>query len=737
MIDLKHLRGLTITQRMTLWSWIITLMTLLLFGLVIIPQERSVLAESLESKARSVAVSLRDVAAGSVVNEDFSSVVDHCREMLKGDPGLDFLVIVKNDGFALINERGGWRVGSLTSREWRPEERRPVGGIGAVPLVGRRAFHYAHPFDYSGVEWGWIHVGLSLDGYDRSVASVYRWTFIVGAVCTALSLGASAYYARRLLKPIVDLHGVVGRVAGGDLSARAKVDRGDELGALAGSVNAMTEALLRRDRILESVRRGAQYFLGAFDWRNVIDEVLAGIGQATDASRVYVFENHRGDDGDLLMSQRYEWVAPGVSRELGNAELQGISYLRAGLAPWLERLEAGELVEGVVSAMPDSQRRILEPQGIRSLLIIPVRVEEGLWGFIGFDDCMRERVWTEAESSSLRAVADMFGSTISRQRARDALVEAKNTLEERVQRRTLQLREQVEEKERALEELADAQRRLMRMSHEAGMAEVATGVLHNVGNVLNSVNVSVNLIRERLERRRAHSLREAVELLRRHAAERETAGGEAVDARTSEIHAFLDRVADYLVNENDTLRAELDSVCRNVDHIKEIVVTQQSFARLGGLVETLEPAELFEEALLIREDSLARRGVTIERRFEALPPISVQKNQVVQILVNLLANAVTAMQSNAEGNRRLVLGLAAAEGGRVRFVVNDNGVGIPAENLNRIFTHGFTTRRDGHGFGLHGGAITAKNLGGSLQVSSEGPGRGATFTLELPLVSPS
>ena len=242
-----------ITLRTALLSWLVTSVTLLIFITVLIPQQKRLFLENLESKAQGIAVSLREVAAGAAVNEDYSSVVDHCKEMLNGDRALDYLVITKNDGFSLINDRSGWRSETAAGKEWRPDKREAASGLGVVPLFNRRVFYYSQPFDYSGIQWGWIHVGLSLESYDRSVAMIYHQTIFLAACCILLSLGASAFYARRLVQPILSLHSVVQRVAAGDLTVRAKIDRRDELGTLARSVNSMTEALLRRDRILDGV----------------------------------------------------------------------------------------------------------------------------------------------------------------------------------------------------------------------------------------------------------------------------------------------------------------------------------------------------------------------------------------------------------------------------------------------------------------------------------------------------
>ena len=418
-----------IALRLALLAWLVTLTTLLIFVAAIIPQQKRTFLDNLESKAHAVAVSLRDVAAGAAMNEDFSSVVDHCKEVLQGDSSLDHLVLVKNDGYSLINERSGWRSLEQIDAQWRPEARRPVREIAVVPLFGRRVFRYAHPFDYSGLQWGWIHVGLSLEGYDRSVAQLYRRTGILAVVCIAISLAASTVYARRLVRPILHVQGVVQKVASGDLTVRASVRDGDELGALAHSVNAMTEALLRRDRVLESIRFAAQRFLSTSRWDGVIQEVLAKIGEAAAISRLRVYEHRKEPDGSLQAIQLFEWrsadlpVAPAVARPIV------VPLDAPGISPLRRALHAGEAVAVHFRDLPESQRHDFEHDPFLSALIIPIQVEGSWWGSLSLAACDREREWGGLERDSLRAAADMLGAAIARQKTQDALLLAKETAE--------------------------------------------------------------------------------------------------------------------------------------------------------------------------------------------------------------------------------------------------------------------------------------------------------------------
>lgn len=271
---------------------------------------------------------------------------------------------------------------------------------------------------------------------------------------------------------------------------------------------------------------------------------------------------------------------------------------------------------------------------------------------------------------------------------------------------------------------------LIEASRLAGMTEVATGVLHNVGNVLNSVNVSASLVVSQVRRSKITSLTKAVKLLQEH--EADLASFLSADPTGRKLPAFLVAVTDQLIHEHALLTRETLGLQDNIEHIKQIVAMQQSYAKVSGAHENLELHELVEDALRMSTTGLARHRIDVVREFQPIPPVLVDRHKVLQILINLVNNAKQAMESRPEG-RRLLLRVGAGAGGFARLEVNDNGCGIPAENLARIFSHGFTTKKSGHGFGLHSGANAAKEMGGSLLVLSDGPGTGATFVLELPL----
>ncbi len=264
----------------------------------------------------------------------------------------------------------------------------------------------------------------------------------------------------------------------------------------------------------------------------------------------------------------------------------------------------------------------------------------------------------------------------------------------------------------------------------AGMEEMATSVLHNVGNVLNSVKVSASVLETRLSQSKVGNLGRAVALMREHQAD--LGAYLTQDPKGRQLSEYLAQVAEHLASEQRLMMAEVESLLKNIRHIEDIVAIQQSYARGTGLVETARPADLVEDALRLNAAALERHQVTIEREYAPdAPDIKVEKHKVLQILVNLIRNAKYACDESQAADRRIIVRVVREAQG-VRIVVSDNGVGIPAENLDRIFTRGFTTRKDGHGFGLSGSAQTAHDLGGKLHAASDGPGKGAVFTLDLP-----
>ncbi len=321
------------------------------------------------------------------------------------------------------------------------------------------------------------------------------------------------------------------------------------------------------------------------------------------------------------------------------------------------------------------------------------------------------------------------------QRTQIELKQAHDKLEERVAERTRELNEEVEARKRALVRLSDAQQRLIIASRQAGMAEVATGILHNVGNILNSVNISASMIGDSLPRLRIEKLLKVADLLTEHGDR--LADFLTQDPRGRALPGYLQQLGATMEESKATLNNEVQSLHKQVDHIKAVIAWQQGYARSSGFYEVLNPEQLMEDALQINQAAYQRHGIEVLRQYAPLPPMTMDRHKIMQILINLLSNAKQALTDASVKTKRVIPRIRMHGEDWVRFEVSDTGIGITPENLERIFSAGFTTKVDGHGFGLHSGANSAMEMGGRLFALSEGAGCGATFILELPVAPQS
>ncbi|WP_257461118.1 sensor histidine kinase [Archangium lipolyticum] len=308
------------------------------------------------------------------------------------------------------------------------------------------------------------------------------------------------------------------------------------------------------------------------------------------------------------------------------------------------------------------------------------------------------------------------------------------SMADKVQQREEQLRQANEGLEQRVEErtreLKMVQGQLVQTARQAGMAEIATNVLHNVGNVLNSVYTSSQLARDRLGELRLEHVSKVATLLGERQADLQTFLTQ--DERGRNVMPFLNKLGQNLLKERQEIITLLEDVGRYTEHIGDIVKVQQNHARTPRLNEPVHLSALVDDALRINAAALTRHQVKEVRQLRFLPPVMTDKHKVLMILVNLISNAKYAMDGTPAEQRILTVKLELPVPDRVRIDIQDNGMGISQELLTRIFQYGFTTRKEGHGFGLHSSAVAAQELGGSLTVHSDGPGRGATFTLELP-----
>lgn len=293
------------------------------------------------------------------------------------------------------------------------------------------------------------------------------------------------------------------------------------------------------------------------------------------------------------------------------------------------------------------------------------------------------------------------------------------------------LRDLSEEKHAAMM-LSELHMQLVDASRLAGMADVASGILHNVGNVLNSVNVAATLIDDTVRRSNVESIGKLGALLREHKGD--LASFFTSDPRGKRVPELVDMLASKLGGERDKLLGEVAGLRKNIEHIREIVSMQQEYTKKSGMEEHIQLLDTINDAVEMSLDSKGGDQIEVVRHLEPLPLVLLDRHLAMQILVNLLRNARHAVRDSQRSDPRITV-RASTSDGRVRVVIEDNGVGIEPSAFDHLFRQGYTTKKDGHGYGLHSSANAAKELGGSLIATSDGKGLGAAFVLELPLVA--
>jgi len=413
-----------------------------------------------------------------------------------------------------------------------------------------------------------------------------------------------------------------------------------------------------------------------------------------------------------------------------------LAELNADLTHGKNMLTLATQAAGIVCWEYDvSARRMLwtenEIESLRAAGIDPRGHPDALMAMIHPDDVV------SAQSGIEAAVADGREAYAARLRLSTAAgasihlqVHARLFCDERRQlTRLLGVTWDVSGEVRQEESRVGLQMQLRDVSRQAGMAEVATGVLHSVGNVLNSLGVSVALVQSGLRESRVGNVQRVARLL----TEQGYGIGDFLsgDPRGREIPGYLTQLGELLSDENAKLYSRAQAIVTHVEHIAKIVAAQQSYARRGGVTERVDIAELVDHAIAL--NFTAGADVVINRQYAPVLPLTLDRHKLIQILTNFLSNARHALLDQSMGQRELTVRILAPAAGRLTIDIEDSGPGIDSATLSRLFEFGFTTKKEGHGFGLHASAILAKELGGEVTGKSDGPGRGACFTLYLPV----
>ncbi|MBF1999397.1 MAG: response regulator [Synechococcales cyanobacterium M58_A2018_015] len=442
----------------------------------------------------------------------------------------------------------------------------------------------------------------------------------------------------------------------------------------------MNGQLTRSERLLHGIASATNALLTVQPLDAAINQALRYLGQATQVDRLYVFQNgHCPVTGEPTMSQRWEWANQGVKPEIDNPELQHLPY-RKFFPRWYQEMNEGRAVHGLVDDFPESERDILEPQGILSILVVPIQIQQQFWGFVGFDNCQQRHQWTATEISTLWAVAGCFGGTIARTEAEQALQDLNQSLELRIEQRTQELR------------LAKD------LAHQANQAksEFLANMSHELRTPLNGILGYAQILG------RSKTL-----------SEKDLDGVRVIHQCASHLLSLINDILDLAKIEARKLQ-----LCETSLHLPSF---------LQGVVEICK----------IKAD---QKGIAFFYQPSPQLPtgIEIDERRLRQVLINLLGNAIKFTEQGSVTLRVDVVECAEQQVS-LRFEIIDTGIGIAPSDLSRLFEAfeqvSGQRQTEGTGLGLTISQQIVQLMGSTIHVNSQlGEGSQFSFTLSVPLV---
>jgi predicted ATPase/signal transduction histidine kinase/tRNA A-37 threonylcarbamoyl transferase component Bud32 len=588
----------------------------------------------------------------------------------------------------------------------------------------------------------------AMDLYDRAITAARAYGF-VNIEGLAAELAARFWFAEQkpdfgklcLEKALhaYEIWGALGRVADLKLTFGLNVTRSITVSATAGSTTLGGSSERSNSLDLATVLKASQAISGEI----VLERLF---GTLIDI----ILENAGAESGSLILDTDGQFMIRSVKgadakrAAVTSVPLERSEMLSSGIVNYVIRTR-----EYVVLADPATRGQFRNDPYVRdrqpkSVLCAPIVHKGQLTGVIYLENNQVAGAFTPDRLEALNILVSQIAVSIenatlyAKQEQQTRAIEGANvtltkeiTERKRAEQELSRYKDHLEDlvKERT-NELESAQGRLVDLSRRAGMAEVASGVLHNVGNVMNSVNVGASVTRDAVKALPVEGLTRACDLLDQNANGLSAYLG--ADPTGRKIPEYLRKLGTALTEEKQGILTKIDQLSGHLEHMKKIIAAQQSYAKVNGVTEVCTLEEIAETALAISEGVLRNSNIDIVRDYERLPAVLIDRHQIMQILVNLVSNAKHALEEQVSERRELKVAIAKVDGG-VRIEVRDTGVGISRENLAKVFNHGFTTKKKGHGFGLHNCANAAQQMDGSLTAYSDGLGQGASFVLRIPV----
>ena len=515
---------------------------------------------------------------------------------------------------------------------------------------------------------------------------IYTLALLLFSVMTGVLI--ALLIMRSMLPPIRELMTAAQSVADGDLNAEVVVKSSDEIGLLAVSFNAMVDGL----RFAELQK----------------EEYLGGL--------------------ETINTELEERVAKRTEQlETSEARIRAVyDNIGEGIIVLDER--------GYIDSVNAAAKRIFkiddkQIDGMHAIFLLADQKYSDLTKTSTYDD-VKDGPFKTRDSKNATELEGkrMDGSTFPMELVVTNLGLANRNMRACIMRDITQRKE-------AEEQLESAQYEIVNAAHKSGMAEMATGVLHNIGNILNSVNVSVDEVSRIARNSKVSGLIKANSML---SSNLDNIGEFLThDSKGKKLPEYYLKLGDVLSGEYKQILDESASLSEKATMMKEVIATQQAYATAGFYTEEFPIEPLIEDALKVQQSSLHKWGVNVIKDYSELPDVSAQKSKLLQVITNLIKNAKEATEANDALNKEKEIRIETGvyKGKSIYISVHDNGCGISQENLAEVFNHGFTTKETGHGFGLHSSANSMTEMGGSLNASSEGDNMGSCFTISIPIAA--
>jgi len=577
---------------------------------------------------------------------------------------------------------------------------------------------------------GVVHLGVS-DHRIKEIArnTMYNLGFANVGIIFILNLAIFLVFRLNILVPIRRLMDGSDRLAEGDLSVSMDGFARDEFGRLANSFEHMRNAIKEhQDHLEELVDQRTIQLKEAVEGLEASQKVLEQKNATVNLLGDVAIAANKADSFDQVIRMVLEYVHHYTKYSVGHCyvvskedprllQSANVWFCEKGkeVSSFQEETARTELRSG--EGLPG---RVLEK---REVVWIPDISEEGNYprmrgakeaGFCGafaFPVIVGEEVTAVLEFYSFQKVAEGEVSL-------DVVKQIGTQLG------------RVVERKRSQEEREVLNKKIVDTAHQAGKAEVATGVLHNVGNVLNSLVVNTGVLKDRIDNSQISYLGKLNALVQTHV---DDLGHFVTETEQGKkLPPFLDGLSKGLIEERTETLSQIEEMTAHIQHISDIVRLQQSYSKVAGVSELVSIDGVINDSIQMIAAAIGRHNIELQFKPSNLPKGVLDRHKTLQILINLIGNAKHAVQNVHKEHKKIEILVEKLENDFIRIEVADNGLGIAEENLSKIFSHGFTTKKKGHGFGLHSSVLFAKEMGGDLTCFSAGVNQGTKFTLELP-----